>query len=202
MEAKAQYSRSLRNLESISEDIHRQRSKNSSSLSTPTAARQGCVGAEVTDTMESVRRRLNSDEVVQKAIEDHQKNVIQKPPISTGRYRSSLVLDLDMDIDLVESIDPVAPPSRTTSFSSTSTVTVKHFDDYQVLDIMPFFEKEKKEKRKNKSYYFNEDGQYERSSAEGTSSSASNAAASSEGINDVESLELDKLKLDDQNTVS
>ena len=183
MAAKSQYANSLRNLELISEDIHRVRSsKNPSASSTPTPQqRQECLGAELqhddvsssttttatattttTETSESCLAS-NLDELsVQTSAEGQSSSCSTTSPRrqTTGRFRSSLVLDLDFDIDLAENINSLAPmassktqppPPRPLAASKSVDVALKHYDDYQVLDIMPFLEKDKQRQRAKKA---------------------------------------------------
>ena len=74
------------------------------------------------------------------------------PPKSFSRYRHSLLLDLDVDFDIgrEDEIDsqlrsptqkkPLSPGAKSVDIGC---VNMKYYDDFQVLDISPFLDKNK-----------------------------------------------------------
>lgn len=170
--AKKQYSDSLRNLEIISEEIHNKRNNKKISKKASAATKQHqedvpvstergeCVGAETTNqtittttTKPPPQSRRRSE--VRRMSEEKIKKVLLRrrtaPSSSLGRYRHSLLLDLDVDFDLDDSDysddTPKSPGSKSVDMGC---VNMKYYDDYQVLDILPFLEREKQSNAEEK----------------------------------------------------
>lgn len=138
--AKHKYSASLRKLEVISEDIHRKRNKGLADHcnSAPTTKREECVGAETPDiSRRKSLERKQSEERIRQALSRHKR--------PTGKYRSSLLLDLDIDFDIDDIVD-YAEPTKSPSSKSVDMgcISMKYYDDYQVLDVKPFLEMERR----------------------------------------------------------
>ena len=151
--AKTQYSVSLRNLELISEEIHKKRNEvvNPVNTGTPIRPREECYGAETQrekDQPQSRRRSLN-----RKISEERIKQAIAQKKYARGRFRSSLVSELDIDFDLDDSLDYGDEHTRSPGAKSVDIGCVKlnYYDDYQVLDVAPFMEREKALRNQSKT---------------------------------------------------
>lgn len=139
--AKKQYSDSLRNLELISEDIHKKRNEASHHppTGTPKRPREECVGAET--IIEKPSRRRST---LRRQSEDRIKQALARKRYANGRFRSSLVLDLDIDFDLGDDLDYGAPSKSPSSKSvDIGYLEMNYYNDYQVLDVAPFLERER-----------------------------------------------------------
>ena len=151
--AKTQYSVSLRNLELISEDIHKKRNEavNPVNAGTPIRPREECYGAEMQkedDQPQSRRRSLS-----RKVSEERIKQAIAQKKYARGRFRSSLVSELDIDFDLDDSLDYGDEHTRSPGAKSVDIGFLKlnYYDDYQVLDVAPFMEREKALRNQSKT---------------------------------------------------
>lgn len=151
--AKTQYSVSLRNLELISEEIHKKRNEvvNPVNTGTPIRPREECYGAETQrekDQPQSRRPSLN-----RKISEERIKQAIAQKKYARGRFRSSLVSELDIDFDLDDSLDYGDEHTRSPGAKSVDIGCVKlnYYDDYQVLDVAPFMEREKALRNQSKT---------------------------------------------------
>lgn len=174
--AKSQYSQSLKNLEVISEEIHNKRKEN-------TKQRGECVGAESTtpppSTPPSKPKSSRRRSTLRRASEEKIKTALvrqrSQPPEGLWRYRHSLLLDLDVNFDIGndEEMDlslrsPNAGPSSSLEGGAgkppmspgaksvdIGCVSMKYYDDYQVLDIGPFLDKHRNSKRRESEHVGN-----------------------------------------------
>ncbi|XP_066919356.1 uncharacterized protein [Clytia hemisphaerica] len=144
--AKVQYSESLKNLEIISEEIHSKRNENK---------RGECVGAEADSSPPSAqlsRRRSTLRRQSEEKIKTALSRQRSQPTAGLWKYRHSLLLDLDVDFDIgrEDGIDsqlrsptqkkPLSPGAKSIDIGC---VNMKYYDDFQVLDISPFLDKNK-----------------------------------------------------------
>ena len=127
--AKTQYASSLQALEKISEEIHTKRQQSGSR--TPIGEREDCIGAEslTPKTIKQKTSLAKAEEKIQAVISD------KKSVFKTGKFRSSLLLDLDVDIDLdgVDFVEPQRSPS--TKSVDIGCINRKTSEEFEVLDI-------------------------------------------------------------------
>jgi len=158
-QAKEQYANSLKALEVISEEIHQKRQivegshveDSNSTSSRPSSEREGCIGAEAeveTPVSSPSKRRSRGDswskseEKIQKVLTTSRQRKFRE---GGGRFRSSLVMELDVDIDIDElysdSTGPTSPkslPSPPTSpsiKSAAAPIDRRTSEEFEVLDV-------------------------------------------------------------------
>ena len=134
--AKGRYSKSLRELENISEDIHRKRNQSCPAVFRANI-RNECVGSE--RNFESSKPRRLSRQLS----EDCSISLTEAQRIRALAKQRSFLLDLDGDFDIDTfnaGTNPKSPSTKSVDMGSLSSA--KYYTDYQLLDVKKLFDPE------------------------------------------------------------
>ena len=152
---KKQYAESLHNLEIISEEIHTKRNEKFKEKgeqeiipeAAPSSVERGeCIGAEddqINKPANQSRRRSELRRMSNERIKNALTQCRVPRKTSLGRYRHSLLLDLDVDLDVDDSDSDDTPKSPGSKSIDMGCVNMNYYEDYQVLDVLPFLERER-----------------------------------------------------------